>query len=122
MSMENDGDYFFESRYRNRSHKQRQTDGTWPRQSSTQMDPSLHLSTCVDNRVGPSNMDTDVMSATTSPTPKLEWRERRSKIKLAELSQSIFLVPFVDNVKALFRLLWILAIVDSQCLNGNASA
>ena len=86
------------------------------------MDPSLHLSTCVDNRVGPSNMDTDVVPATTSPTPKLEWRERYSKRKLAELSQSIFPVPFVDNVEALYRLLWILAIVDSQCLNGNASA
>ena len=67
-------------------------------------------------------MDTGVVSATTSPTPKLEWRERYSKRKLAELSQSIFLVPFVENVEALYRLLWILAIVDSQCLNGNASA
>ena len=86
------------------------------------MDPSLPLSTCVDNRVGPSNMDTGVVPATTSPTPKLEWRERCSKKELAELSQSIFLVPFVDNVKALYRLLWILAVVDSQCLNGNASA
>ena len=86
------------------------------------MDPSLHLSTCVDNRVGPSNMDIGVVPATTSLTPKLEWRERYSKRKLAELSQSIFLVPFVDNVEALYRLLWILAIVDSQCLNGNASA
>ena len=86
------------------------------------MDPSLHLSTCVNNRVGPSNMDTGVVLATTSLTPKLEWRERYSKRKLAELSQSIFLVPFVDNVKALYRLLWILAVVDSQYFNGNASA
>ena len=67
-------------------------------------------------------MHTSVVPAITSLTPKLEWKERYSKRKLAELSQSIFLVPFVDNVKALFRLLWILAIVDSQCLNGNASA
>ena len=96
-------------------------DETWPRQSSTQIDLSLHLSTCVDNRVGPSNMDTGVVPATTSPMPKLEWRERYSKRKLVELSQSIFLVPFVDNVKALYRLFWILAVVDSQCLNGNTS-
>ena len=96
--------------------------GTWPRQSSIQMDPSLHLSTCVDNRVGPSNMDTGVVPATTSPTPKLERMGRYSKRKLAELSQSIFLVPFVENVKVLYKLLWILAIVDSQYLNGNASA
>ena len=82
------------------------------------MDPSLHLSTCVNNKIGPSNMDTGVVPATTSSTPKLEWRERYSKRKLVELSQSIFLVPFVDNVKALYRLLWILAVVDSQCLNG----
>ena len=67
------------------------------------MDPSLHLSTCVDNRVGPSNMDNGVVPATMSPTPKLEWRERYSKRKLAELSQSIFLVPFVENVEALDR-------------------
>ena len=89
------------------------------------MDPSFHLNICVNNRVGPSNMNTGVVPATTSPTPKLEWRERYSKRKLAELSQSIFLVPFVDNVKALYRLLWILAVIDSldsQCLNGNASA
>ena len=59
-----------------------------------EMDPSPHFSTCVDNRVDPSNMDTGVVPATTSPTPKLEWRERYSKRKLAELSQSIFLVPF----------------------------
>ena len=67
-------------------------------------------------------MHTSVVPATTSLMPKLEWKERYSKRKLAELSQSIFLVPFVDNVEALYRLLWILAVVDSQCLNGNASA
>ena len=75
------------------------------------MDLSLHLSTCVDNKVGPSNMVTDVVPATTSPTPKLKWKERCSKKDLAELSQN-FQVPFVDNVEALYRLLWILAIVD----------
>ena len=70
------------------------------------MDPSLHLSTYIDNRVSrPSNMDIGVVPATTSLTPKLEWRERYSKRKLAELSQSIFPVPFVDNVEALYRLL-----------------
>ena len=85
------------------------------------MDLSLHLSICIDNRVGPSNMDTGVVPATTSPMPKLEWRERCSKKELAKLSQNIS-VPFVDNVEALYRLFWILAVVDSQCLNGNASA
>ena len=57
-------------------------------------------------------MDIGVVPATTSPTPKLEWKERCSKKDLAELSQN-FQVPFVDNVEALYRLLWILAIVDS---------
>ena len=42
----------------------------------SEMDQSPHYSTYVDNRVNPSNMDTSVMPATTSPTPKLEWRER----------------------------------------------
>ena len=79
---------------------------------STQIDPSLHLSTCVDNRVGPSNMATSVVLATTSPTPKLKWKERCSIKELAELSQN-FQVPFSDNVEALYRLLWILAVVDS---------
>ena len=41
-----------------------------------EMDPSPHFSTCVDNRVDPSNMDTSVVPATTSSMPKLEWRER----------------------------------------------
>ena len=85
------------------------------------MDPSLHLSTYVDNRVGPSNMATGVVPATTSPTPKLEWKEICSIKELVELSQN-FQVPFADNVEALYRLLWILAVVNSQCLNGNASA
>ena len=76
------------------------------------MDLSLHLSTCVDNRVGPPNMVTGVVPATMSPTPKLEWRERCSKKELARLSQN-FQVPFVDNVEALYRLLWILAVIDS---------
>ena len=89
-------------------------DETWPRQSSTQIDLSLHLSTCVDNRAGSSNMDTGVVPVTTSPTPKLERMGRYSKRKLAELSQSIFLVPFVDNVKVLYKLLWILAIVEDR--------
>ena len=75
------------------------------------MDPSFHLSTCIDNRVGSSNMATSVVLATTSPTPKLEWKERCSKKDLAELSQN-FQVPFVDNVEALYRLLWILVVVD----------
>ena len=76
------------------------------------MYPSLPLSTYVDNRVGPSNMDIGVVPATMSPTPKLEWRERCSKKELAELSQNIS-IPFVDNVEALYRLLWILAVIDS---------
>ena len=32
--------------------------------------------TCVDNRVDSSNVDTSVVPATTSLTPKLEWREK----------------------------------------------
>ena len=41
-----------------------------------EMDLSPHFSTYVDNRVDPFNMDTGVVPATTSPMPKLEWRER----------------------------------------------
>ena len=40
------------------------------------MDPSPRLNTCIDNRVDSSDMDTGVVPATTSPTPKLEWEER----------------------------------------------
>ena len=81
----------------------------WSRQLSTQMDPSLHLSTCVDNRVGPSNMNTGVVPATMSPTPKSKWKNTLRK-ELAQLYQN-FQVPFVDNVGALYRLPWILAVV-----------
>ena len=42
------------------------------------MDPSLHLSTCVDNRVGPSNMVTGVVPVTMSPASKSEWKEKYS--------------------------------------------
>ena len=73
------------------------------------MDPSLHLSTCVDNRVGPSNMNTGVVPATTSPTSKSKWKNTLRK-ELAQLYQN-FQVPFVDNVGALYRLPWILAVV-----------
>ena len=41
-----------------------------------EMDPSLHFSPYRENRVDPSNIDTSVVPATMSPTPKLEWRER----------------------------------------------
>ena len=68
------------------------------------MDPSLHLSTYVDNRVGPSNMVTGVVPTTTFSTPKLEWREKCFEKELAELFWNIS-VPFVDNAEALYRLL-----------------
>ena len=45
-----------------------------------------------------------MMPATTSPTPKLEWREKCSEKELAELFWNIS-VPFVDNAEALYRLL-----------------
>ena len=59
-------------------HRRRQTDETWPCQSSTQMDPSLHLSTCVNNRVGPANMVTGAVPVTTSLASKSEWKEKYS--------------------------------------------
>ena len=92
-------------------------DKYWPRQPSTLNGSN----TCVGSRVDSSNVDTSVVSATTSPTPKLEWG-KNIKRKWAELYQCIFLVPFVDDVKALYRLFWILAIVGSQYFSSNASA
>ena len=56
-----------------------------------EMDPSPHFSTCVDNRVDPSNMDTDVVLATTSPTPKLEMERKILK----ENEQSCLSVYFL---------------------------
>ena len=76
------------------------------------MDPSLHLSTCVDNIVGPSNMATGVVPATTSLTPSQNGKKNVLRKELAELYQN-FQVPFVDNVETLYRLPWILAIVGS---------
>ena len=75
------------------------------------MDPSLHSSPSVDNRVGPFNMATGVV------LPQRLWRLIQNGKKnvlrkeLAELYQN-FQVPFVDNGKALYRLPWILAVVD----------
>ena len=53
-------------------HRWRQTDEYGPRQPSTLNGSN----TCVDNKVGSSNVDTDVVPTTTSLTSKLEWRER----------------------------------------------
>ena len=58
-----------------------------------EMDPSLHFSTCGDNRVDPSNMDIGVVSATTSPTPKLEWGNY-IKRKWTGLYQCVFFCTF----------------------------
>ena len=73
------------------------------------MDPSLHLSTCVDNRVGPSKMVAGVVSATISPTPNSKWKEKYS-LKRISTVVSEFSSTF-DNVGTLYRLPWILAIV-----------
>ena len=54
-------------------------------------------------------MNTSVVPATTSPTPKSKWKNTLRK-ELAQLYQN-FQVPFVDNVGALYRLPWILAVV-----------
>ena len=59
-------------------HRRRQTNEAWSCQSSIQMDPNLHLSTCVEDRIGPSKMVTDVVPATTSPMPKSKWKEKYS--------------------------------------------
>ena len=40
-----------------------------------QMGPNSHLSTCVDEKIVPSKVVTDVVPATTSPTPKSERKE-----------------------------------------------
>ena len=42
------------------------------------MDLNLHLSTCIEDRIGPSKVVTDVVPATTSPMPKSEWKEKYS--------------------------------------------
>ena len=54
-----------------------------------------------------------VVSATTSSTPKLEWKKKKKVLRkeLAKLYQN-FQVSFVDNVESLYRLPWILAVVD----------
>ena len=69
-----------------------------------------------------SNVVTGVVPTTTSPTLKSEW-EKYIKRKRTEFYQCIFFfVPLVDGVKALYKLLWLLAIVGSQCHRSNAFA
>ena len=68
-----------------------------------------------------SNVITDVVPATTSPTLKLEW-DMYIKRKRTGFYQCIFLVPFVEGAKVLYKLLWLLAVVGSQCHKSNALA
>ena len=51
-----------------------------------------------------SNVITDVVPATTSPTLKLEW-DMYIKRKRTGFYQCIFLVPFVEGAKVLYKLL-----------------
>ena len=83
-----------------------------------QMDPSSRLDTCVNEKTAPSNVATDVVPATMSPMPKLEQEsalylvlamKQNSRITIS-IFQSVF-VPCVGNVRALYMLPWILAIV-----------
>ena len=53
-------------------HRRRQTDEYRPRQPGTLNGSN----TCVGSKVDASNVDTGVVPATTSPTPKLEWGKR----------------------------------------------
>ena len=81
-----------------------------------QMGPNLHLSTCVEDKTDPSKVVTSVVPATMSPMPKSEWKEKYFlKEKRTVVSQRVFIrifyVPYVDNVGALYRLPWILAVV-----------
>ena len=75
------------------------------------MDPSLHSSPCVDNRVGPFNMATGVVLPQRLRRPSQNGKKNVLRKELAELYQN-FQVPFIDNVEALYRLPWILTIVD----------
>ena len=54
------------------------SDEAWPRQSSIQMDPNFHLSTCIEDKIDPSKVVTSVVPVTTSPMPKSEWKEKYS--------------------------------------------
>ena len=54
-----------------RPHRRRQTDEYWSRQSII----SNGSDTCVSSNVNSFDVVTGVVSATTSPTPKLEWEK-----------------------------------------------
>ena len=54
------------------------SDEAWSRQSSIQMDLNLRLSIYVEDRIGPSKVVISVVSATMSPMPKSEWKEKFS--------------------------------------------
>ena len=54
------------------------SDEAWSRQLSIQMDLNLRLSIYVEDRIGPSKVVISVMSATMSPMPKSEWKEKFS--------------------------------------------
>ena len=52
------------------------SDEAWPRQSSIQMDPNFHLSTCIEDKIVPSKVITSVVPATTPPMPKSKQKEK----------------------------------------------
>ena len=54
------------------------SDEAWSRQSCIQMDLNLRLSIYVEDRIGPSKVVISVVSATMSPMPKSEWKEKFS--------------------------------------------
>ena len=43
-----------------------------------QMGPNPHLSTCIEDKIDPSKVVTDVVPTTTSLMPKSEWKEKYS--------------------------------------------
>ena len=80
------------------------------------MDPNLRWNTCVEDGNDPSKVVTGVVPATMSPMPKSKRKEKYSqKNQHSCISTNVFIrifpIPFVDNVGALYRLPWILAIV-----------
>ena len=80
------------------------------------MDPNLRWNTCVEDGNDPSKVVTGVVLATTSSMPKSERKEKYSqKNQHSCISTNVFIrifpVPFVDNMGALYRLPWILAVV-----------
>ena len=78
----------------------------------------------MNETTAPSKVVTDVVPTTTSRRPSQNRKMLCKMKKNSKITTSVYqclCVPYVGNVRALYMLLWILAVVVVNAFLGNAS-